>query len=182
MSRAVCPGSFDPVTHGHLDIINRASKLFDFVVVAVGSNMSKNALFTPDERVEMLSEACAELDGRLGETFSGLLVDFCAQVEADAIVKGLRFVSDFDYELQMAQMNRQLSGVDTLFLPTAAAVVVRLLQPGPRGRPARRRRQPVPARGHRRTYDCAGQHERAATRPRELEEERWSSARPPRRS
>ncbi|GAA3625944.1 pantetheine-phosphate adenylyltransferase [Microlunatus ginsengisoli] len=120
MSRAVCPGSFDPVTHGHLDIVNRSAALFDYVVVAVGTNMSKNALFTPDERVEMLNEACAELDGVTVTTFSGLLVDFCAQVEADAIVKGLRFVSDFDYELQMAQMNSQLSGVDTLFLPTAA--------------------------------------------------------------
>lgn len=120
MSRAVCPGSFDPVTHGHLDIINRAARLFDTVVVAVGNNMSKNALFTPTERVAMLSEACAELDGVTVSTFSGLLVDFCAEVEADAIVKGLRFVSDFDYELQMAQMNSQLSGVDTMFLPTAA--------------------------------------------------------------
>ena len=100
------------VTHGHLDIVNRATKQFDFVVVAVGTNMSKNALFTPDERVEMLSEVCAELDG--------VSVVTCAQVEADAIVKGLRFVSDFDYELQMAQMNGRLSGVDTLFLPTAA--------------------------------------------------------------
>lgn len=120
MSRAVCPGSFDPVTHGHIDIIERASRLFDYVVVAVGNNMGKNALFTPDERVEMLGDACAELDGVSVTTFSGLLVDFCAQVEADAIVKGLRFVSDFDYELQMAQMNGRLSGVDTLFLPTAA--------------------------------------------------------------
>jgi len=120
MSRAVCPGSFDPVTHGHLDIVNRASKLFDFVVVAVGTNMSKNALFTPDERVEMLSEVCAELDGVSVVAVSWMLIDFCAQVEADAIVKGLRFVSDFDYELQMAQMNGRLSGVDTLFLPTAA--------------------------------------------------------------
>jgi pantetheine-phosphate adenylyltransferase len=96
MSRAVCPGSFDPVTHGHLDIVNRSAALFDYVVVAVGTNMSKNALFTPDERVEMLNEACAELDGVTVTTFSGLLVDFCAQVEADAIVKGLRFVSDID--------------------------------------------------------------------------------------
>src|SRR6478609_2158509 len=119
MSRAVCPGSFDPVTLGHLDIINRASTLFDTVVVAVGNNMSKNALFTPDERVEMLEEACAELDGVSVQTFEGLLVDLCAQVGADAIVKGLRFVSDFDYELQMAQMNGRLSGVDTLFLPTS---------------------------------------------------------------
>jgi pantetheine-phosphate adenylyltransferase len=108
------------VTRGHLDIINRAATLFDTVVVAVGRNMSKNALFTPDERVAMLDEACAELDGVSVQTFDGLLVDFCAQVGADAIVKGLRFVSDFDYELQMAQMNSRLSGVDTLFLPTAA--------------------------------------------------------------
>jgi pantetheine-phosphate adenylyltransferase len=120
MSRVVCPGSFDPVTLGHLDIINRAATLFDTVVVAVGANMSKNALFTPDERVEMIGEACAELDGVSVQTFDGLLVDFCAQVGADAIIKGLRFVSDFDYELQMAQMNSRLSGVDTLFLPTAA--------------------------------------------------------------
>jgi pantetheine-phosphate adenylyltransferase len=119
MSRAVCPGSFDPVTHGHLDIINRASKLFDFVVVAVGTNMSKNALFTPDERVEMLSEACTEWPGVSISLFSGLLVDFCAAHQIGSIAKGLRFVSDFDYELQMAQMNRQLTGVDTVFLPTA---------------------------------------------------------------
>jgi pantetheine-phosphate adenylyltransferase len=119
MSRAVCPGSFDPVTHGHLDIIGRTARLFDTVVVAVGANMGKRALFTPDERVEMLSVACADLDGVVVTTFSGLLVDFCAATEADAIVKGLRFVSDFDYELQMAQMNARLSGVDTLFLPTA---------------------------------------------------------------
>jgi pantetheine-phosphate adenylyltransferase len=118
--RAVCPGSFDPVTHGHLDIIERTAHLFDEVVVAVGTNMSKNALFTPPERVEMLTEAVRRWEGVTVTQFSGLLVDFCAAHDISAIVKGLRFVSDFDHELQMAQMNKQLTGVDTVFLPTAA--------------------------------------------------------------
>jgi pantetheine-phosphate adenylyltransferase len=119
MSRAVCPGSFDPVTHGHLDVIERTSRLFDEVVVAVGQNMAKNALFTPDERVEMLQEVCGRLPNVTVSLFRGLLVDFCAERGIDVIVKGLRLVSDFDYELQMAQMNRQLTGVDTVFMPTA---------------------------------------------------------------
>ncbi|HET9873069.1 MAG TPA: pantetheine-phosphate adenylyltransferase [Propionibacteriaceae bacterium] len=118
--RAVCPGSFDPVTHGHLDIIQRTASLFDEVVVAVGSNMSKNALFSPEERVEMMVDACRGWTGVTVTLFSGLLVDFCAAHHIQAIVKGLRFVSDFDYELQMAQMNKQLTGVDTVFMPTAA--------------------------------------------------------------
>jgi pantetheine-phosphate adenylyltransferase len=118
--RAVCPGSFDPVTHGHLDIIERTSRLFDEVIVAVGTNVSKNALFTPDERVEMLRAACRPWPGVSVSLFDGLLVDFCAAHGVDVVVKGLRFVSDFDYELQMAQMNKQLSGVDTVFMPTAA--------------------------------------------------------------
>lgn len=120
MRRAVCPGSFDPVTHGHLDIIARTVHLFDEVIVAVGDNMSKSGLFQPEERVEMLSEACAQWPGVTVVLFDGLLVDFCAKQEVDAIVKGLRFSSDFDYELQMAQMNHQLSGIDTIFMPTAA--------------------------------------------------------------
>ena len=119
MRRAVCPGSFDPVTHGHLDIVERAIRLFDEVIVAVGSNMSKSALFRPDERVEMLTEACKDWPGVTVSLFDGLLVDFCQARGAGAIVKGLRFVSDFDYELQMAQMNSHLSGVDTVFMPTA---------------------------------------------------------------
>ena len=119
MRRAVCPGSFDPVTHGHLDIIERSTRLFDEVIVAVGNNMAKNALFTPQERVEMLREACAHLPTVTVSLFDGLLVDFCTQRDAVAIAKGLRFVSDFDYELQMAQMNSQLSGIDTVFMPTA---------------------------------------------------------------
>ncbi|CAA9371096.1 MAG: Phosphopantetheine adenylyltransferase [uncultured Propionibacteriaceae bacterium] len=118
--RAVCPGSFDPVTSGHLDIIERSAYLFDTVVVAVGTNMSKNALFAPQERVEMLVEACRPWPGVEVRLFSGLLVEFCAAHDIAAIVKGLRFVSDFDYELQMAQMNKQLSGIDTVFMPTAA--------------------------------------------------------------
>jgi pantetheine-phosphate adenylyltransferase len=119
MRRAVCPGSFDPVTHGHLDIIERTAHLFDEVVVAVGNNSGKNSLFTPVERVEMLTEACSPWPDVSVSLFDGLLVDFCSTHEIDAIVKGLRFVSDFDYELQMAQMNFELTGVDTVFMPTA---------------------------------------------------------------
>ncbi|GAA3712358.1 pantetheine-phosphate adenylyltransferase [Microlunatus aurantiacus] len=119
MSRAVCPGSFDPVTLGHLDVIGRAVELVDAVVVAVGSNISKNALFTPDERVAMLQESCAEWPSVTVTLFSGLLVDFCVAHDVDVIVKGLRSGADFDYELAMAQMNKRLTGVDTAFLPTA---------------------------------------------------------------
>lgn len=116
-ARAVCPGSFDPVTHGHLDVIKRTADLFDEVVVAVGANMSKTALFTPQERTAMLEAACADWPGVTVQLFSGLLVDFCRQQGITVISKGLRG-GDFDYELAMAQMNRQLTGVDTVFLPT----------------------------------------------------------------
>jgi pantetheine-phosphate adenylyltransferase len=118
MTRAVCPGSFDPVTHGHLDVIQRTARVVDHVIVAVGTNMSKNALFTPDERVEMLAEECAQWGNVDVMLFRGLLVDFCRANNIDVISKGLR-ATDFGYELQMAQMNRQLTGVDTFFLPTA---------------------------------------------------------------
>jgi pantetheine-phosphate adenylyltransferase len=117
MNRAVCPGSFDPITNGHLDIIERASKFFDGVVVAVGVNVSKHRLFEPDERVEMIREATSGIDNVTVETFQGLIVDFCSARGIGAIVKGLRAVSDFDYELQMGQMNRSLANVDTLFMP-----------------------------------------------------------------
>ena len=120
MRRAVCPGSFDPVTNGHLDIISRASGLFDEVVVAVGVNKSKNRLFTPDERIDMLRTACEPYPNVSVDGFTGLLTDFCRVRGIPSIVKGLRAVSDFDYELQMAQMNRQLAGVETLFVPTSA--------------------------------------------------------------
>ena len=118
MIRAVCPGSFDPVTNGHLDVIERTARIVDDVVVAVGSNISKNALFTPDERVEMLADECARWSNVAVTLFGGLLVDFCAAHDVDVISKGLR-ATDFSYELQMAQMNRKLTGVDTIFLPTA---------------------------------------------------------------
>ncbi len=120
--RAVCPGSFDPVTNGHLDIVSRAARLFDEVVVAVGVNVSKNRLFTPDERLDMLRTACADLDNVRVEGFTGLLTDFCQDRGIVAIVKGLRAVSDFDYELQMAQMNASLAPtIETVFVPTAPA-------------------------------------------------------------
>lgn len=119
MHRAVCPGSFDPVTNGHLDIIERAAKLFDEVVVAVGVNRSKSRLFSPEERIDMLTTACAGWDNVRVDGFTGLLTDFCLKHEIDAIVKGLRAVSDFDYELQMAQMNSSLAPVETVFVPTS---------------------------------------------------------------
>lgn len=117
MRRAVCPGSFDPITNGHLDVIERASYLFDEIVVVVGINQSKNRLFEPDERIEMITEATAHLPNVTVDTFRGLLVDFCVSHDIKAIVKGLRAVSDFDYELQMGQMNHSLAKVDTLFMP-----------------------------------------------------------------
>ncbi|WP_435130813.1 pantetheine-phosphate adenylyltransferase [Actinacidiphila sp. bgisy144] len=118
MRRAVCPGSFDPITNGHLDIIARASRLYDTVHVAVMINKSKQGLFDIGERIALIEEVTAELGNVRVESFHGLLVDFCKQREIPAIVKGLRAVSDFDYELQMAQMNIGLSGVETLFVPT----------------------------------------------------------------
>ena len=120
MRRAVCPGSFDPVTLGHLDVIERAAGMFDEVIVAVGTNSAKQGLFSPRERVEMLEEVCAPWPGVSVSLFGGLLVDFCTEHGVTAIVKGIRLVSDFEYELQMAQMNAQLAEVDTVFLPTAA--------------------------------------------------------------
>lgn len=118
--RAICPGSFDPVTHGHLDIVTRASALFDEVVVAVGRNSAKNYLFTPDERVAMLTDATAGLANVRVMLLDGLLVDFCRDQGVDVVVKGLRFAGDFEFELQMAQMNHALSGIETIMLPTAA--------------------------------------------------------------
>ncbi len=119
MRRAVCPGSFDPVTNGHLDIVERAAGLFDEVVVAVGANMSKNRLFEADERIEMLREVTEHLANVTVSGFAGLIVDFCREIDAVAIVKGLRGSVDYEYELPMAQMNRHLTSVDTVFLPGA---------------------------------------------------------------
>jgi pantetheine-phosphate adenylyltransferase len=116
--RALCPGSFDPVTNGHLDIIHRAASLYDEVVVAVFVNQSKSGLFSVDDRRDMLGEVTAQYPNVSIDTFEGLVVDYCRAHDIPVIVKGLRAVSDFDYELQMAQMNRGLAGVDTLFMPT----------------------------------------------------------------
>ena len=117
--RAVCPGSFDPVTNGHIDIISRASGLFDEVTVAVLINKSKKSMFTVEERIDMLAEVCADFPNVKIDAFHGLLVDFCQERGIHAIVKGLRAVSDFDYELQMAQMNSRLAPVETVFVPTS---------------------------------------------------------------
>lgn len=117
--RAVCAGSFDPITNGHVDILNRATQLFDEVAVAIGVNPRKQGLFTVSERLDMLRTVTGGMSGLRLTTFEGLLVDFCAANGIQAIVKGLRAVGDFDYELQQAQMNRRLKGVETVFVPTA---------------------------------------------------------------
>jgi pantetheine-phosphate adenylyltransferase len=116
--RALCPGSFDPVTNGHIDIISRAASLYDEVVVAVFVNQSKSGLFSVAERQEMLTAVTVDFPNVTIDTFEGLVVDYCRVHDIPVIVKGLRAVSDFDYELQMAQMNRGLAGIDTLFMPT----------------------------------------------------------------
>ena len=116
--RVVCPGSFDPVTMGHLDIIGRAAGLYDEVIVAVLINVTKKSLFTVDERVEMLREVTARYGNVKIDRFHGLLVDFCATNGVSAVIKGLRAVSDFEYEMQMAQMNYRMAKVETLFMTT----------------------------------------------------------------
>jgi pantetheine-phosphate adenylyltransferase len=118
MRRAVSPGSYDPVTNGHLDIITRGSAIVDELIVTVAVNNTKRGLFAVDERVDMIREVTAHLPNVRVDTTSGLLVDYCRANDVKVILKGLRAVSDFDYELKMAQMNHQLSGVETLFMPT----------------------------------------------------------------
>jgi pantetheine-phosphate adenylyltransferase len=119
--RVVCPGSFDPPTNGHLDIISRAAGVFDEVIVAVLVNVAKRGLFSVDERLDLLGDITSSMPNVRVASFDGLLVDFCRANDARAIVKGLRAVSDFEYELQMAQMNSGLAGIDTLFVATSPA-------------------------------------------------------------
>jgi pantetheine-phosphate adenylyltransferase len=121
MKRAVCPGSFDPVTFGHLDIIERASEQFDEVIVAVLANRTKASLFTVEERMEMIRQTTSKFKNVNVDSWHGLLVDYCKTNSIQAIVKGLRAVTDFDYELQMAQINLQGTGVETMFMATAPA-------------------------------------------------------------
>ncbi len=118
MRRVVCPGSFDPVTNGHLDIITRSSSMHDEVVVAVGANLAKDGLFSVDERIEMLGDVLSGYHNVRVDKFDGLLVDFCRAHDISAIIKGLRAVSDFEYEMTMAQMNYSLAGIETLFMTT----------------------------------------------------------------
>lgn len=119
MKRAVCPGSFDPITFGHLDIIERASKQFDEVIVAVFVNRKKDGLFSVEERVQLIAANVAQYKNVKVDSGSGLLVDYCKANAVDVIVKGLRAVTDFDYELQMAQVHNQASGVETMFMATS---------------------------------------------------------------
>ncbi len=116
MRRVACPGSFDPVTNGHLDIIRRTARLHDEVLVVVGANLAKEGLFTVEERLAMLREVTSDLPNVRVDKFTGLLVDFCRARGVSAIVKGLRAVSDFEYEMEMAQMNYRLAEVETLFM------------------------------------------------------------------
>jgi pantetheine-phosphate adenylyltransferase len=118
MRTAVCPGSFDPVTNGHLDVFARAAAMADEVIVGVLINHTKAGLFTIEERIEILREVVAPYPNIRVDSFHGLLVDYCREQGVTAIVKGLRAISDFDYELQMAQMNYRLAGVETVFITT----------------------------------------------------------------
>ncbi len=118
MRRAVCPGSFDPVTHGHVDIVRRAARLFDEVVVAVGVNSAKGGLFSLEERLDMLREVFADDAAVRVDSFDGLIVDYCTEQGIVAIVKGLRGPADFEYELPMAHMNARMAPVETVFLAT----------------------------------------------------------------
>jgi len=115
--RAVVPGSFDPVTLGHLDVVRRAARLFDEVVVAVGTNPSKSRLFSPEERLELLRGACADLPGVRVAGFTGLLAEWCVEQGAVAVVKGVRDAADVGHEEPMARMNAHLTGLETVLLP-----------------------------------------------------------------
>ena len=117
--RAIFPGSFDPITNGHLDVINRGIKLFDELIIAVGRSPVKNQLFTPEERVEMIAELIADMPGISVESFDGLTVEYAAKKKADIILRGLRSLTDVQYEFQLAMTNRAVAGIETVFVMTS---------------------------------------------------------------
>ncbi|MGL4831925.1 MAG: pantetheine-phosphate adenylyltransferase [Propionibacteriaceae bacterium] len=116
----MCPGSFDPITKGHLDVFERAAAIFDEVIVGVGLNTSKKAMFSAQERLDLVQESCAHIPNLKVLPIEGLLIDLCQREGCAAIIKGLRFAVDFEYELPQAQINRQMSGIETIFIPTTA--------------------------------------------------------------
>ncbi len=117
--RAIFPGSFDPITNGHLDVIERGTKLFDELIIAVGRSPVKNQLFTPEERVEMVAELIADMPGISVESFEGLTVEYAAKKKADVILRGLRSLTDVQYEFQLAMTNRAVAGIETVFIMTS---------------------------------------------------------------
>ena len=117
--RAIFPGSFDPITNGHLDVINRGIKLFDELIIAVGRSPIKNQLFTPEERVEMIAELVADIPSVSVESFDGLTVKYAAKKEADVILRGLRSLTDVQYEFKLAMTNRSVAGIETVFVMTS---------------------------------------------------------------
>jgi pantetheine-phosphate adenylyltransferase len=117
--RAIFPGSFDPITNGHLDVINRGMKLFDELIIAVGRSPIKNPLFSPQERVKMIAELIADMPGVSVESFDGLTVEYAAKKKADVILRGLRSLTDVQYEFQLAMTNRAVAGIETIFIMTS---------------------------------------------------------------
>jgi len=117
--RAIFPGSFDPITNGHLDVVGRGTKLFDELIIAVGTSPVKNQLFTPEERVEMIAELITDMPNVSVESFEGLTVEYAAKKKADVILRGLRSLTDFQYEFQLAMTNRAVAGIETVFVMTS---------------------------------------------------------------
>ncbi len=117
--RAIFPGSFDPITNGHLDVVNRGMRLFDELIIAVGRSPIKNQLFTPEERIEMIAELIKDMPGVLVEAFDGLTVEYAAKKKANVILRGLRSLTDVQYEFQLAMTNRAVAGIETVFIMTS---------------------------------------------------------------